>query len=48
MGRQMTEEEVIAEAFGKCDKADECVMDPDCMMYEDHLALEGEIADGAL
>lgn len=26
--------------FGRCEQADECVLDPACEFYEDHLVLE--------
>ena len=32
--------------FGKCHEADECVMDPECMLHDNCLATEEEMADG--
>jgi len=42
----MTPEDIsVAEVFASCWSADECVMDPQCMMYDNCLVTQEEMAD---
>lgn len=43
----MTEPFNVSAEFGKCHDADECTMDPECMLYDNCVVTQEELEDEA-